>query len=113
MMAAIELLSTYQGEKWLILGNMAELGHESLALHRQVGEHAAAFQFDYVLTYGNDAKVISDVCKGEHFTTHQNMMNFIEQQLDQNKSLAHVLLVKGANSAGMSNIATALKEKFL
>lgn len=113
MMAAIELLSTYQGKKWLILGNMAELGDESLALHRQVGEHAAAFQFDYVLTYGDDAKVISDVCHGEHFPTHQAMLSYIEQQLDYNTSLAHVLLVKGANSAGMSQIAIALKEKFL
>jgi UDP-N-acetylmuramoyl-tripeptide--D-alanyl-D-alanine ligase len=113
MMAAIELLYTYQGKKWLILGNMAELGDESLALHRQVGEHAAAFQFDYVLTYGDDAKVISDICHGEHFATHQAMLSFIEQNLDHNTSLAQVLLVKGANSAGMHQIAAALKEKFL
>lgn len=113
MMAAIDLLSSYQGDKWLILGNMAELGNESLALHRQVGEHAAAFQFDHVLTYGDDAKVISDVCNGEHFSSHQNMINYIEQQLDLYKLHAHVLLVKGANSAGMSKIAAVLKEKFL
>jgi len=113
MKAAIDLLGTYQVQRWLILGNMAELGHESLALHQQVGEHAAPFQFDYVLTYGDDARVISELCHGKHFTTHQDMMAYIEQQLDNNKQHDRVLLVKGAHSAGMSKIAAALKEKFL
>lgn len=113
MKAAIDLLATYRAKKWLILGNMAELGNESLALHRQVGEHAAPFQFDYVLTYGNDAQVISDLCAGKHFATHQDMLTYIEQQLNNNSSCSQVLLVKGANSAGMSKIVAALKEKFL
>ncbi|MGX9416970.1 UDP-N-acetylmuramoyl-tripeptide--D-alanyl-D-alanine ligase [Vibrio sp. WJH972] len=113
MLAAVDLLSTFQGDKWLILGNMAELGNESLALHRQVGEHAAPFKFKHILTYGDDAKVISDVCHGRHFVTHQDMMNYVEQQLEQNTTHAQVLLVKGANSAGMSKIAAVLKEKFL
>lgn len=91
---------------------MAELGEESLALHQQVGEHAAPFQFEYVLTYGHDAKVISDVCHGRHFASHQDMIMFIEQQLEQQQDRAHVLIVKGANSAGMSKIAAALKEKY-
>jgi UDP-N-acetylmuramoyl-tripeptide--D-alanyl-D-alanine ligase len=113
MKAAVDLLATFQGVRWLILGNMAELGNESLALHRQVGEHAAPYQFDYVLTYGDDASVISERCQGKHFTTHQDMMAYIVQQLDNNNHHDHVLLVKGANSAGMSKIAAALKEKFL
>ncbi|MCV5217213.1 UDP-N-acetylmuramoyl-tripeptide--D-alanyl-D-alanine ligase, partial [Escherichia coli] len=41
MKAAVDLLAAFPGQRWLILGNMAELGEESLALHRQVGEHAA------------------------------------------------------------------------
>ncbi len=113
MKAAVELLATYRAKRWLILGNMAELGHESLALHRQVGEHAAPFDFDYVLTFGNDAKIISELCQGKHFSTHQDMLAYIEQQLANDNLTDHVLLVKGANSAGMSKIAAALKEKFL
>lgn len=112
MKAAVDLLGGFCATRWLILGNMAELGEESLALHQQVGEHAAPFQFEYVLTYGEDTKVISDVCHGRHFTSHQDMILFIEQQLDQQQDRAHVLIVKGANSAGMGQIAAALKEKF-
>ncbi|ELP2650786.1 UDP-N-acetylmuramoyl-tripeptide--D-alanyl-D-alanine ligase [Vibrio fluvialis] len=113
MKAAVDLLGGFSATRWLILGNMAELGEESLALHQQVGEHAAPFQFEYVLTYGHDAKVISDVCHGRHFASHQDMIMFIEQQLEQQQDRAHVLIVKGANSAGMSKIAAALKEKYL
>ncbi|AVH31257.1 UDP-N-acetylmuramoyl-tripeptide--D-alanyl-D-alanine ligase [Vibrio fluvialis] len=112
MKAAVDLLGGFSATRWLILGNMAELGEESLALHQQVGEHAAPFQFEYVLTYGHDAKVISDVCHGRHFASHQDMTMFIEQQLEQQQDRAHVLIVKGANSAGMSKIAAALKEKY-
>ncbi|EKO3571625.1 UDP-N-acetylmuramoyl-tripeptide--D-alanyl-D-alanine ligase [Vibrio metschnikovii] len=112
MKAAIELLASFSGCRWLILGNMAELGTESLALHQQVGEHAAPFQFDYVLTYGEDARVISQQCQGQHFSTHQDMLIFIAQQLEVRASQSHVLLVKGANSSGMSKIVAALKEKF-
>ncbi|MGC9460878.1 UDP-N-acetylmuramoyl-tripeptide--D-alanyl-D-alanine ligase [Vibrio genomosp. F10] len=110
MHAAVDLLASFKSPRWLILGNMAELGSESLALHRQVGEHAARFNFEYVLTYGEDAKVISDLCNGHHFETHERMNAYIEQQLEQHNKRHHTLLVKGANSAGMSNIVAALKE---
>ncbi|MCG9678120.1 UDP-N-acetylmuramoyl-tripeptide--D-alanyl-D-alanine ligase [Vibrio sp. Isolate24] len=111
MKAAADLLNSFDGIRWLIVGNMAELGEESLALHRQVGEHAAPFKFEHVLTYGADAKAISDVCQGKHFDTHDSMIEFIKQQLNLNTG-SQTLLVKGANSAGMGKIAAALKEMY-
>ncbi|OIQ23701.1 UDP-N-acetylmuramoyl-tripeptide--D-alanyl-D-alanine ligase [uncultured Vibrio sp.] len=110
MNAAVDLLSSFQSQRWLILGNMAELGSESLALHRQVGEYAARFNFEHVLTYGDDAKIISDLCHGHHFETHERMNAYIKQQLEQHNNKHHTLLVKGANSARMSKIVAALKE---
>ncbi|MEZ8101365.1 UDP-N-acetylmuramoyl-tripeptide--D-alanyl-D-alanine ligase [Vibrio bivalvicida] len=111
MKAAADLLSGFSGERWLILGNMAELGNESLALHRQVGEHAAPFKFEHVLTFGADAKAISDECGGIHFEDHQSMIDYIKQQIEQHQQ-PQTLLVKGANSAGMSKIAAAVKEMY-
>ncbi|AEX20910.1 UDP-N-acetylmuramoyl-tripeptide--D-alanyl-D-alanine ligase [Vibrio sp. EJY3] len=112
MKAAVDLLAAFKGQRWLILGNMAELGEESLALHRQVGEHAAPQKFEHVLTYGADAKVISDLCNGTHFETHQDMIDYIKQHLDQTVSDNHTILVKGANGARMFEVAAALKEYF-
>jgi UDP-N-acetylmuramoyl-tripeptide--D-alanyl-D-alanine ligase len=91
---------------------MAELGHESLALHKEVGQHAAPFAFEHVLTYGEDAKVISDLCGGHHFKSHDDMFAHIEHTLTQLNQTSHTLLVKGALSAGMFTIANALKEKY-
>ncbi|CAH1608166.1 D-alanyl-D-alanine-adding enzyme [Vibrio jasicida] len=112
MKAAVDLLSAFQGERWLILGNMAELGEESLALHRQVGEHAAPQKFEHVLTYGADTKVISELCDGIHFETHPEMIDYIKQHLDQTASQHHTMLVKGANGARMFEVAAALKEYY-
>ncbi|MCF7483234.1 UDP-N-acetylmuramoyl-tripeptide--D-alanyl-D-alanine ligase [Vibrio sp. J1-1] len=112
MKAAVDLLAAFKGQRWLILGNMAELGEESLALHRQVGEHAAPQKFEHVLTYGADARVISDLCDGTHFETHQDMIDYIKQHLDQTVSENHTMLVKGANGARMFEVAAALKEYF-
>lgn len=111
MKAAADLLASFTGIRWLILGNMAELGDESLALHRQVGEHAAPFKFEHVLTYGADAKAISEECGGIHFSNHQSMIDYIKLHLAQHQE-QQTLLVKGANSAGMSKVATAVKEMY-
>jgi UDP-N-acetylmuramoyl-tripeptide--D-alanyl-D-alanine ligase len=111
MTAAADLLAGFKGVRWLILGNMAELGDESLALHRQVGQHAAPFKFEYVLTFGTDAKAISEECGGLHFEDHQSMIDFIKQQIEQHQE-PQILLVKGANSAGMSKVAAAVKEMY-
>jgi UDP-N-acetylmuramoyl-tripeptide--D-alanyl-D-alanine ligase len=111
MKAAVDLLSTFKGTRWLILGYMAELGKESLELHRQLGEHAAKFCFEHVLTFGDEAKVISDICKGQHFATHSQMIDYVDQQLQITPEQAHTVLIKGANGARMSIVAEALKEK--
>ncbi|MGR5378041.1 UDP-N-acetylmuramoyl-tripeptide--D-alanyl-D-alanine ligase [Vibrio harveyi] len=112
MKAAVDLLAAFQGQRWLILGNMAELGEESLALHRQVGEHAAPQKFEHVLTYGADARVISELCDGIHFETHQEMIDYIKQHLDQAAPEHHTMLVKGANGARMFEVAAAVKEYY-
>lgn len=125
MKAAADLLANYQGTRWLILGYMAELGEESQALHREVGEHAAQYNFDYVLTFGEDTAIISLLCQqtndlstcGKHFTTHSAMIDFIKQHLPNPKlemqaDQKHTLLIKGANSSKMSQVVAALKENY-
>lgn len=125
MKAAVDLLANYRGTRWLILGYMAELGDESQALHREVGEHAAQYNFDYVLTFGEDTAIISLLCQqtndlstcGKHFTTHSAMIDFIKQHLPNPKlemqaDQKHTLLIKGANSSKMSQVVAALKENY-
>lgn len=122
MKAAADLLSNYQGKRWLVLGFMAELGEESQALHQEVGEHAAQYNFDYVLTFGEDTAIISQLCQknsatcGKHFASHDTMIDFIKQHLptknDTQAEDTHTLLIKGANSSKMSQVVAALKETY-
>ncbi|GAJ69871.1 LOW QUALITY PROTEIN: UDP-N-acetylmuramoylalanyl-D-glutamyl-2,6-diaminopimelate-D-alanyl-D-alanine ligase [Vibrio sp. JCM 18904] len=112
MKAAVDLLAAFPGQRWLILGNMAELGEESLALHRQVGgEHAAPTKITCSHIWCR-RKVISDLCQGIHFETHQEMIEYIKQHLDQAVPENHTILVKGANGARMFEVAAALKEYY-
>ncbi|MGF1805263.1 UDP-N-acetylmuramoyl-tripeptide--D-alanyl-D-alanine ligase, partial [Aliivibrio sifiae] len=79
--AAVDLLGEFNAQRWLVLGNMAELGEESLALHREVGEYAAPYQFEQVLTFGDDTKVISELCNGHHFETRDALNKYLQQEL--------------------------------
>ena len=108
--AAIDLLGAFSGQRWLVLGNMAELGKESLALHREVGEYAAPYQFEQVVTFGDDTKVISELCNGRHFETHAKLNHYLKQELQLIKHNEVTVLVKGANSSRMSEVVLALKE---
>ncbi len=106
--AAIDLLAGYQGQRWLILGFMAELGDESLALHSEVGEHASNFGFEQVLTYGDDTAVISKINNGHHFADHQALIDYVQANL--NTEQPATLLIKGALSSQMGTVVSALKE---
>ena len=59
MVAAIEALVATEvvGRRWAVFGEMRELGDESLALHRQVGSHAAARGVDEVVAVGPAAAI--------------------------------------------------------
>jgi len=113
MSAAVDLLARFSAKRWLVLGNMAELGKESLELHRQVGKHASTFNFEHILTYGKETQAICEECQGIHFSSHKDMITYIEQQLLKEKNQQHTLLIKGANSSGMSQVVAALREIFL
>lgn len=112
MKAAADLLSNYQGERWLILGFMAELGEQTDAMHKEVAEHAAQYRFEHVLTFGQPTKIISDLSGGVHFETHAQMQAYIQQHLNLQPQQNHTLLIKGANSSKMSQIVAALQENF-
>ncbi|MFY8149802.1 MAG: UDP-N-acetylmuramoyl-tripeptide--D-alanyl-D-alanine ligase [Prochlorococcaceae cyanobacterium] len=46
VLAALDLLARQPGRRFAVLGTMLELGEQSLALHRQVAERAAALALD-------------------------------------------------------------------
>ncbi|BFU60096.1 MULTISPECIES: UDP-N-acetylmuramoyl-tripeptide--D-alanyl-D-alanine ligase [Rodentibacter] len=111
--AAIDVLKDYQAYRILCVGDMKELGENSLDIHRKVGQHAKTANLDLVCSFGTESAVISEAVSGKHFTDKNEMVDFllpvIEAQLQQNKQV--VVLGKGSRSMKMEDVIYSLKDK--
>ncbi len=86
----------------LLLGDMLELGDESIALHRRVGEVAAEERFNLVVTVGEFAAEAATAVRlagvpSEHFATSKEAGQWLAPELRQ----SDVLLVKGSRGMKM------------
>ncbi|SIO06003.1 UDP-N-acetylmuramoyl-tripeptide--D-alanyl-D-alanine ligase [Salinivibrio sp. ES.052] len=108
MKSAIDVLASYPGERWLIVGDMAELGQYSEPMHRDVGEHAAKAQLTQVFTTGNDSRVISECCGGDHFDSKEALIAHVVAMM--NTHTPDTILIKGARGMAMEAVVAAIKE---
>ena len=93
----------------LVVGDMAELGAESQACHRQVGEAAKAAGLDRVLSVGSLSAEISGASGvGEHFNDKALLVTRLQALLSEHKIMT--ILVKGSRSAAMEVVVRALQE---
>lgn len=116
MQAAIAVLSARDGTKFLVLGDMAELGELSRDCHKQVGESAQKAQLNGVFTLGEHSQVIAKQCgaQGRYFldknALQQALCVAVKQVLAQGEEVS--VLVKGSRSMGMEAIVEKMKEVF-
>ncbi|MDX6021463.1 UDP-N-acetylmuramoyl-tripeptide--D-alanyl-D-alanine ligase [Scandinavium sp. V105_16] len=109
MTAAAQVLSEMPGYRVLVVGDMAELGAESEACHRQVGEAAKAAGLDCVISVGSLSKTISDASGvGEHFADKPAAISRLKALVAEHQIIT--LLVKGSRSAAMEEVVCALQE---
>ncbi len=108
MIAAIDLLDTFEGEKVIILADMGEMGEYEQEVHLKVATHLAQSQIQTVITYGKASAVISAHCAGLHFDD-KNALNAYVVELMKTKHHVSVL-VKGANGMKMWEVVQAIKE---
>ncbi len=106
MQAAIETLCGYAARKIIVLGQMAELGAGSEALHRQVGASIAASDID--LFFGLGARMRAGVeaagTKARWFESKAALIVHLKQELGKGV----VVLVKGAHSMTMEEVVAAI-----
>ncbi|HHF4618663.1 TPA: UDP-N-acetylmuramoyl-tripeptide--D-alanyl-D-alanine ligase [Haemophilus influenzae] len=111
--AAIDVLKSYDAFRILCVADVKELGENSLAIHREVGQYINLVNLDLVCSYGNESAVISEVVSGKHFIDKVEMVDFlvplIEIQLQQNNKV--VVLGKGSRSMKMEGVIYSLKDK--
>ncbi len=106
-LSALASLST-SGRKIAILGQMGELGHHTIAGHRDVGRHAVSVKIDALFTVGAGASLISEeakaggLCETEHFPSQEACAAYLKKILKPGDAV----LLKGSRSAGMEKVLT-------
>lgn len=109
--SAINVLKNYGAFRILAVGDMGELGADTAFCHQQVADHAKAAHLDYIASFGQFSKVISN---GNHFNDKEKMAAFlialIEEKLKENQRV--VLLAKGSRSQKMEQVIELLTVHF-
>ena len=103
---AIDVLAGFKGTKWLVLGDMAELGGVSESMHQQVGDYAREKGVDQLLCCGDKSALAAKRFGkgGHHFNSQQDLLAYCQQALSGDEAV----LIKGSRSARMENIVNAL-----
>jgi UDP-N-acetylmuramoyl-tripeptide--D-alanyl-D-alanine ligase len=106
MEAAIDTLLLADGERWLVLGDMAELGAEARVLHAGIGARARERGVERLFAVGplGVATVEAFGARGEHFADKAALIAALQAQLHAGVTC----LVKGSRSAGMEQVVAAL-----
>jgi UDP-N-acetylmuramoyl-tripeptide--D-alanyl-D-alanine ligase len=104
--AALQVLANENGEPWLVLGDMMELGSNSRKLHAELGDAARSLGVKRVFALG-DASAATVVAFGdmaEHFSSREGLIEALCSQLKPGVAC----LVKGSRSMGMEHVVQAI-----
>jgi UDP-N-acetylmuramoyl-tripeptide--D-alanyl-D-alanine ligase len=104
--AAIDLLAACAGRRTLVLGAMLELGENSGALHREIGEYARAAGIDQLWGVGPElAECVKAFGEhGRHFADRAAVLPALAGAFASQDTV----LVKGSRGAGMEHVLYAL-----
>jgi UDP-N-acetylmuramoyl-tripeptide--D-alanyl-D-alanine ligase len=108
MRAAIDVLRAASGKRYLVIGDMAEMGEQWQSMHKDVVEYAAAAQLDGIYTLGPKFK---SVCaelgiKSSSFDSIDLLVSALIAVLDNNTTV----LTKGAHSMAMHRVIEKLED---
>jgi UDP-N-acetylmuramoyl-tripeptide--D-alanyl-D-alanine ligase len=104
MRAALDHLASLAGTRRIaVLGEMAELGPDAPAYHREVGEHARAGGVDMLIGVGEPAR---EYDPDELVADPAEAAELLAAQLEPGDAI----LVKGSRAAGLETVAETLAE---
>jgi len=107
--AGIEVLAQLEGRRWLVLGEMAELGEFAAAAHIEVGEYARAHGVERLFAIGPLAAlaVKSFGDNAEWFPDAAAMARALETEADAGVRM----LIKGSRSNKLERVVDALTQE--
>ncbi len=102
--AAIEVLATLRPPRWLVLGDMGEVGEQGPQFHREVGAHAKALGIEALWTAGKLATHAADAFAGaRHFDDVVSLITALEYAPEHAS-----VVVKGSRFMAMERVVAAL-----
>ncbi|MEO5696420.1 MAG: UDP-N-acetylmuramoyl-tripeptide--D-alanyl-D-alanine ligase [Burkholderiaceae bacterium] len=102
--AAIEVLATLPAPRWLVLGDMGEVGDQGPEFHREVGAYALASGIDALWTAGSASRHAARAFSGaRHFDTVAELLDALAQA-----PTCGAVVVKGSRFMKMEQVVAAL-----
>ena len=106
MRAAIDTLRAQPAPRWLVIGDMKELGTDAAELHRGIGAYARERGIERLYAVGELSR---HACAGygagaRHFETQQDLIDALRADLVAGVTL----LTKGSRSSAMDRVANAI-----
>ncbi len=106
--AALQVLREHAGVRWVVLGDMAELGEEAEAIHAEAGRAAKEAKVEQLWAVGplSQAAVDAFGAGGRHFSDKASLVASLAPACGEGMTV----LVKGSRSARMEHVVQALCE---
>ena len=106
--AALRVLSHYSGTRYLVLGDMGELGDAATQLHKDAGKLAKQLGIDKIFTLG---ELSINTLQGFgsdsfYFESHDELIDDLLNHLDADATI----LIKGSRAMCMEKVVNALTE---
>jgi UDP-N-acetylmuramoyl-tripeptide--D-alanyl-D-alanine ligase len=108
MAAAISVLRSAPGRRWLVMGDLAELGEAAASLHARIGEMAKTAGIERLWCCGPLSRAAAEHFgpAGRHFADRQSLAAALLESL----ASGDTVLVKGSHSSQMEQVVEALLE---
>lgn len=107
--AALQVLANQEGEPWLVLGDMQELGSDSHKMHAELGDAARAFGVKRLFALGEASAATVDAFGSDayHFENRDGLIKALCSEIHPGVAC----LVKGSRSMGMEHVVSAISSK--
>ena len=106
--AAIDALSRWGSNTFLVLGDLGELGENEKVLHEELGVYAREKNIQHLITVGDLTKAThrSYGAGAIHCADHDEIIKTLNAMLDDKS----VVLIKGSRVSKMDKVVAALKD---
>jgi UDP-N-acetylmuramoyl-tripeptide--D-alanyl-D-alanine ligase len=109
--AALDVQAKASGDHWLVLGDMGELGDESIFMHKKAAEVAKQFGVSRLFAYGELTKhSVKEFGAGaRHFNSHSELIAKLQSEL----TAGVCVLVKGSRLMHLEKVVEGIRSNAL